>query len=112
DEYPILCVAAAFASGTTRMRGLAELRLKESDRLAAMAPLGARGEGDGLVIEGSAGARIAGGFTVHAADDHRIAMAFSVAGLMSREPIGVAGMGSVATSFPGFLSTLRALDGA
>jgi 3-phosphoshikimate 1-carboxyvinyltransferase len=112
DEYPILCVAAAFATGTTRMRGLAELRLKESDRLAAMAPLGAHLEGDGLSITGSAGAPLPGGFALDAGEDHRVAMAYSVAGLMSREPIGIAGMHSIATSFPGFLSALRALGGA
>ena len=110
DEYPILCVAAAFAAGTTRMRGLAELRLKESDRIAAMAPLGARAEGDGLAVDGSGGAPLAGGFTVDPARDHRIAMSFAVAGLRAKEPIGVADMSPVATSFPGFLSALDALQ--
>jgi 3-phosphoshikimate 1-carboxyvinyltransferase len=109
DEYPILCVAAAFASGTTRMRGLAELRLKESDRLAAMAPLGARADGDDLIVAGSAGAPLPGGFSVDPGGDHRIAMAFTIAGLISREPIGVAPMTSIDTSFPGFLATLDAL---
>jgi 3-phosphoshikimate 1-carboxyvinyltransferase len=109
DEYPIFCVAAAFASGTTRMRGLAELRLKESDRIAAMAPLGAREEGDGLVVEGSGGAPIAGGFKIEPERDHRIAMAFAVAGLHAAKPIEVAGMHSADTSFPGFLSALREL---
>lgn len=112
DEYPAFFVAAAFADGTTRARGLAELRLKESDRIAAMAPLGARAEGDGLAIAGSGGAALAGGFTVDAGLDHRIAMAYAVAGLMSREPIGVAGMDSVATSFPSFLAALEGLAGA
>jgi len=109
DEYPILCVAAAVAHGTTRMRGLAELRLKESDRLAAMAPLGARTEGDDLIVEGGGGTPLAGGFTVDPGHDHRIAMAFTIAGLISREPIGVAPMTSIETSFPGFLATLGAL---
>jgi len=112
DEYPILCVAAAVASGTTRLRGLAELRLKESDRLAAMAPLGAREEGDDLVIEGTGGAPLPGGFRVDPRLDHRIAMAYTVAGLHARLPLGVAAMNCVATSFPGFLSTLGALHAA
>jgi 3-phosphoshikimate 1-carboxyvinyltransferase len=109
DEYPIFCVAAAFARGTTRMRGLAELRLKESDRIAAMAPLGAPGEGDDLIVEGTGGAPLAGGFTVEARRDHRVAMAYAVAGLHSRLPIGVAGMEIADTSFPGYLAALGAL---
>ena len=109
DDYPALTVAAAFAAGTTRMRGLAELRLKESDRIAAMAPLGAREDGDGLSIAGSGGAPLAGGFSVDARHDHRVAMAYAVAGLRSREPIGVAGMDSARTSFPGFAAALAGL---
>lgn len=109
DDYPILAVAAAFARGTTRMRGLAELRLKESDRLAAMAALGARAEGDDLIVSGSGGAALAGGFSVDARHDHRVAMAYAVAGLMSREPIVTLGMDAAETSFPGFLSALGAL---
>lgn len=109
DEYPIFCVAAAFASGTTRMRGLAELRLKESDRIAAMAPLGASADGDGLVVEGSGGGPIAGGYAVDPQRDHRVAMAFAVAGLHADLPVEVAGMESADTSFPGFLSALREL---
>jgi 3-phosphoshikimate 1-carboxyvinyltransferase len=109
DEYPILCVAAAFARGTTHMRGLAELRLKESDRIAAMAPLGAGAEGDGLVVEGSGGAALAGGYTVDPIADHRVAMAFTVAGLHAAKPLEVAGMDIAETSFPGFLSALDAL---
>jgi len=112
DEYPILFVAAAFASGRTRAHGLAELRLKESDRIAALAPLGAREEGDGLAIEGSGGAPLAGGFSVDPGLDHRIAMAYAVAGLNALEPIGVAGMTAADTSFPGFLSALEALRSA
>jgi 3-phosphoshikimate 1-carboxyvinyltransferase len=111
DEYPILAIAAAFASGTTRMRGLAELRVKESDRLQAMAPLGARIEGDDLVVTGNGGAPLPGGFGVNTAD-HRVAMAFAVAGLRAAEPIRVQGMDTAETSFPGFLSTLGALGAA
>jgi len=109
DEYPILTVAAAFARGRTRMRGLSELRLKESDRIAAMAPLGARAEGDALIVEGSGGAPLAGGMTIEARGDHRVAMAFAVAGLNSIEPIGVAGMESADTSFPGFAAAIARL---
>jgi len=109
DDYPALFIAAAFARGTTRARGLAELRLKESDRIAAMAPLGASAEGDGLTIAGSGGAPLAGGFAVDPQLDHRVAMAFAVAGLRAKEPIGVAGMACADTSFPGFCALLDAL---
>jgi 3-phosphoshikimate 1-carboxyvinyltransferase len=114
DEYPVLFVAAAFARGTTRARGLAELRFKESDRLAAMAAgLRAVGVGvgpldDGLVVHGGGGP-LPGGATIDPAGDHRVAMAFAVAGLHAAEPIGVAGMDCIATSFPGFLAALAAL---
>jgi 3-phosphoshikimate 1-carboxyvinyltransferase len=109
DEYPILAVAAAFAAGTTRMRSLAELRLKESDRIAAMAPIGAVATGDDLVVTGSGGEPIAGGFTVDSGLDHRVAMAFAVAGLHARLPVGVTGMDTAATSFPGFADALNGL---
>ena len=88
DEYPILAVAAAFAEGTTRMRGLKELRVKESDRLAAVADgLKANGvaveiEGDDLIVHGKG--RAAGGGMVATHMDHRIAMAFLVMGLRAR----------------------------
>ncbi len=91
DEYPVLAVAAAFAEGTTRMQGLHELRVKESDRLAAVAAgLAAAGvrhaiEGDDLVVHGDKA--VAGGGTVATHLDHRIAMAFLVMGLASREPV-------------------------
>ena len=97
DEYPILAVAAAFASGTTRMRGLHELRVKESDRLAAVAAgLSAAGvdcaiEGDDLIVEGGAVARGGGLVATHL--DHRIAMSFLVMGLASREPMAVDDVG-------------------
>jgi 3-phosphoshikimate 1-carboxyvinyltransferase len=118
DEYPILFIAAAFARGTTRARGLAELRLKESDRIAAMAAgLGAAGAaveapGDALAVTGSGGAPLPGGATIDPAGDHRVAMAFAVAGLHAKEPIGVAGMDCAQTSFPGFLATLATLTAA
>jgi 3-phosphoshikimate 1-carboxyvinyltransferase len=114
DEYPVLAVAAAFAQGETRMRGLHELRVKESDRLAAVAAgLAANGvrhrvEGDDLVVEGD-GRAPAGGGTVATHLDHRIAMAFLVMGLASRDPVTVDDGAMIATSFPTFLPLMRGL---
>jgi 3-phosphoshikimate 1-carboxyvinyltransferase len=114
DEYPILAVAAAFAEGPTRMRGLHELRVKESDRLAAVAAgLDAAGvpnaiEGDDLVVEGLAG-NVPGGGTVATHLDHRIAMAFLVMGLAAREGMRVDDGAMIATSFPSFVPLMRAL---
>jgi 3-phosphoshikimate 1-carboxyvinyltransferase len=116
DEFPIFFIAAAFAEGTSRARGLAELRLKESDRIAAMAAgLGAIGIGveeseDGLVVHGSGGEPIAGGAAVASRLDHRIAMSFAVAGLHARAPVGIDDFSTAATSFPGFAETLRSLS--
>jgi 3-phosphoshikimate 1-carboxyvinyltransferase len=113
DEYPVLAVAAAFAGGETRMKGLAELRVKESDRLAAVAAgLAANGvdhriEGDDLIVTGAV--RAAGGGTVVTQMDHRIAMAFLVMGLASREPVEVDDTGFIATSFPTFIPMMRNL---
>ena len=107
DEYPILAVAAAFADGPTRMRGLAELRVKESDRLAAVAAgLAANGVaheiiGDDLIVDGGKSA-VRGNGSVETHMDHRIAMAFLVLGLASRLPVTVDDAGFIATSFPGF----------
>ena len=115
DEFPILFVAAAFAEGRTRTRGLAELRIKESDRLAGMAAgllaIGVRVEEheDGLDVEGTAGEPISGGATIASLLDHRIAMSFAVAGLHSVEPVGIDDMRPIDTSFPGFLHALEAL---
>ncbi|KQQ44316.1 3-phosphoshikimate 1-carboxyvinyltransferase [Methylobacterium sp. Leaf125] len=116
DEYPVLAVAAAFAEGTTRMRGLHELRVKESDRLAAVADgLSANGvayvvEGDDLVVHGT-GEPARGGGTVATHLDHRIAMAFLVMGLATREPVTVDDGAMIATSFPSFLPTMQDLGG-
>ncbi|HEX8125332.1 MAG TPA: 3-phosphoshikimate 1-carboxyvinyltransferase [Allosphingosinicella sp.] len=115
DEFPILFVAAAFARGTTRTRGLAELRLKESDRLTAMAEglraIGARVEeaGDGLAVTGSGGEPLRGGARIDPRLDHRIAMSFAVAGLQCLEPVTVADMICADTSFPGFAALLEEL---
>jgi 3-phosphoshikimate 1-carboxyvinyltransferase len=113
DEYPILAVAAAFAEGTTRMRGLKELRVKESDRLAAVAEgLKANGvlieiEGDDLIVHGTG--RAPGGGLVATHMDHRIAMAFLVMGLASEQPVQVDDTSFIATSFPSFVDMMRSL---
>ncbi len=115
DEFPILFVAAALAEGRTIARGLEELRVKESDRIATMATglraIGARVEEleDGLIIDGTGGEPLAGGATVAALLDHRIAMSFAVAGLVSREPVIIDDMAPVATSFPGFVDLMKRL---
>jgi 3-phosphoshikimate 1-carboxyvinyltransferase len=112
DEYPILAVAAAFASGKTLMQGLHELRVKESDRLAAVAAgLEAAGaahaiEGDDLIVEGGSPR---GGGIVATHMDHRIAMSFLVMGLASREPVAVDDVAMIATSFPEFRPAMERL---
>ena len=112
DEYPILAVAAAFARGTTRMRGLHELRVKESDRLAAVAAgLAAAGvaheiSGDDLSVEGGAPE---GGGLVATHLDHRIAMSFLVMGMASRKPMSVDDASMIATSFPNFRALMEGL---
>ncbi len=111
DEYPILAVAAASAAGITRMRGLAELRVKESDRLAATAAmLTANGakveiEGDDLLVHGT-GRPPSGGGLVATAMDHRIAMSALVLGLASEAPVTVDDTGFIDTSFPGFAALM------
>jgi 3-phosphoshikimate 1-carboxyvinyltransferase len=113
DEYPILAVAAGFADGVTRMRGLKELRVKESDRLAATAAmLRANGvaveiEGDDLIVPGRG--RVPGGGEVVTHMDHRIAMAALVMGLASDKPVAVDDAAIIATSFPGFAELMRTL---
>jgi 3-phosphoshikimate 1-carboxyvinyltransferase len=116
DEYPVLAVAAAAATGTTRMRGLAELRVKESDRLAATAAMlaangiAARIEGDDLLVEGTGGA-IPGGGTVATHMDHRLAMSALVMGLAARAPVAVDDAGFIETSFPGFAALMNRAAG-
>ncbi len=113
DEYPILAVAASFAQGITRMRGLKELRVKESDRLEATAAmLRANGvtveiEGDDLIVQGKT--NVAGGGEVATHMDHRIAMAALVMGLATDNPVGIDDSAFIATSFPGFVELMRAL---
>jgi 3-phosphoshikimate 1-carboxyvinyltransferase len=117
DEYPVLFVAAALAEGRTVARGAHELRVKESDRIAAMAAaLEACGVtieefDDGLAITGSGGEPIPGGATIASLLDHRIAMAMTVAGLVARRPITIDDVAPVATSYPVFFETLEQLAG-
>jgi 3-phosphoshikimate 1-carboxyvinyltransferase len=117
DEYPVLFVAAALAEGRTVARGAHELRVKESDRIAAMAAaLQACGVSveefdDGLAITGSGGEPIPGGATIASLLDHRIAMAMTVAGLVARQPITIDDVAPVATSYPVFFETLEQLAG-
>ena len=114
DEYPILAVAAACARGRTVMHGLAELRVKESDRLAAMAEgLAACGVkvavvGDTLAVDGT-GAPPRGGGAIAAKLDHRIAMAFLVLGMAARNPVLIDDGATIATSFPGFVELMNGL---
>ncbi len=115
DEFPVAFVAAALAKGRSVFRGLSELRVKESDRIAVMAEglrrIGARVEEteDGLIVDGTGGEPLAGGGPVATHLDHRIAMSFAVAGLASRDGVEIDDMRPVATSFPGFVDLLKAL---
>jgi 3-phosphoshikimate 1-carboxyvinyltransferase len=113
DEFPALFVAAALAQGRTVTRGLEELRVKESDRLAAMAKAlmlaGARVDEreDGLVIDGTGGEPLPGGGPIVTHLDHRIAMSMAVAGLASRDGIEIDDTRPIATSFPAFIALLE-----
>ncbi len=115
DEYPILAVAAAFAEGTTRMRGLKELRVKESDRLEGTAAM-LRANGveveivdDDLIVHGKG--RAPGGGVVATHMDHRLAMSALMMGLGSEQPVGVDDAAFIATSFTGFVELMRSLGG-
>lgn len=114
DEYPALAVVAAFAQGETHMAGLAELKVKESDRLAAttaglaVCGIEARIEGDDLIVQGQGGT-VGGGGLVETHMDHRIAMAFLTLGLGAAKPVTVDDVAMIATSFPGFVSLMIGL---
>ena len=115
DEYPVAFIAAAFAEGRSIFRGLEELRVKESDRITTMAE-GLRAIGvtveeleDGIIIEGTGGALLPGGGPIATKLDHRIAMSFAVAGLISKSGVTIDDMRPVATSFPGFTTLLQKL---
>jgi 3-phosphoshikimate 1-carboxyvinyltransferase len=117
DEYPILAVAAAFAEGATVMRGIGEMRVKESDRIALMAAglsangVGVEEEPEGLIVIGSARGNhaVAGGARVTTKGDHRIAMSHLVMGLAADEAVAVDEPGMIATSFPGFVSLMQGM---
>lgn len=117
DEYPILAVAAACAEGPTIMRGLGELRVKESDRLAAIArglnACGVEVEAgqDSLVVHGTGGTggRPRGGATIETGLDHRIAMSFLILGLAAEQPVTIDDAGPIDTSFPGFVRLMASL---
>ncbi|MFZ1108428.1 MAG: 3-phosphoshikimate 1-carboxyvinyltransferase [Rhodomicrobium sp.] len=113
DEYPILAALAAFAEGQTVMEGLAELRVKESDRLAVMAAglaacgVKAEARGDTLAVEGAR--TVPGGAAVATHMDHRIAMSFLVLGLGAEAPVAVDDASMIATSFPEFEGSMKKL---
>jgi 3-phosphoshikimate 1-carboxyvinyltransferase len=117
DEYPILAVAAAFAHGSTVMRGIGEMRVKESDRIALMAAglsacgVGVEEEPEGLTVVGSVRGNhpVAGGARVTTKGDHRIAMSHLIMGLASDEAVSVDEPGMIATSFPGFEVLMKTL---
>jgi 3-phosphoshikimate 1-carboxyvinyltransferase len=116
DEFPILFVAAAMATGRTVMRGIEEMRVKESDRIATMAAaltaIGGQVEElpDGLIVDGTGGALLPGGATIATKLDHRIAMSMAVAGLVSRAPVTLDDASPVATSYPQFFSQIAQLQ--
>lgn len=115
DEFPILFIAAALAKGRSIFRGLEELRVKESDRIAVMASglraIGATVEElpDGLIVYGRDGDPFPDGATINAQLDHRIAMSFAIAGLVSKAPVTIDDISPVATSFPTFETMLASL---
>jgi 3-phosphoshikimate 1-carboxyvinyltransferase len=111
DEYPVLAALAAFAEGETVMNGLAELRVKESDRLAAMvdglSACGAKAESRGDTLAVSGLSKVRGGATIRTHMDHRIAMSFLVLGLAAEEPVTVDDGSMIATSFPEFRQLMQ-----
>lgn len=117
DEYPILAVAAAFADGPTVMRGIGEMRVKESDRIALTAAglracgVAVEEEPEGMTVVGTRGGDhpVRGGGLVHTHGDHRIAMSHLILGMAAQEPVAVDEPGMIATSFPGFAELMRGL---
>jgi 3-phosphoshikimate 1-carboxyvinyltransferase len=115
DEYPILAVVCAFARGVSRLRGLSELRVKESDRLAATAAMLREGgvhveiEDDDLIVHGG---MPAGGGLVLTHMDHRLAMSALVFGQATESPMRIDDSGFIETSFPGFVPLMRKLGAA
>jgi 3-phosphoshikimate 1-carboxyvinyltransferase len=112
DEYPILSVAAAAATGTTYMRGVAELRVKETDRIKVMAD-GLRDCGVSVDYDDDSmqvtGGKVDGGVTIAAQHDHRIGMSFLTLGMIAAQPITVSGCATIETSFPGFATRMLEL---
>lgn len=115
DEYPVLAIAAAFAQGNTVMNGIHEMRVKESDRIAATAQ-GLRQNGvkvheteDGMTVEGRGDTGVEGGGEVTTHMDHRIAMSFLIMGLAAQKPVTVDDAAMIATSFPDFIGLMRGL---
>lgn len=114
DEYPILAVAAACARGRTVMRGLSELRVKESNRLQAIIDglnangVKAQAQGDDLIVDGTSG-MVPGGGSIISHMDHRIAMSFLILGMTANMPVHIDDHGMIATSFPDFCSLMRKL---
>lgn len=112
DEFPIICVAAAFADGTTTISGAKELRVKESDRIAVMADclkklgISVEEKEDGIRIEGRGVKKVKGGVTIESRGDHRIAMSMAVAALNTAKGVTIEGADAVDVSFPGFFSLL------
>ena len=115
DEYPILAATAAFAEGVTVMRGVGEMRVKESDRISLMVNglracgVAVEEEPDGFLVTGGP---VPGGATVHTSHDHRIAMSHLVLGLAAAAPVSVDEPDMIATSFPGFVALMNGLGGA
>jgi 3-phosphoshikimate 1-carboxyvinyltransferase len=115
DEYPILSVVAAFSSGKTVMRGVKELRVKESDRIDAMArgleACGVRIEEDEdtLIVHGMGAGGVAGGARTATHLDHRIAMSFLILGMAAQKPVSVDDANPIVTSFPIFTPLMTAL---
>jgi 3-phosphoshikimate 1-carboxyvinyltransferase len=113
DEYPVLACLAAYAEGETRMEGLSELTVKESDRLSAtlaglsVCGVEARVEGDDLIVVGKGA--VEGNAMIETHMDHRIAMAFLTLGLGARKPVAVDDTTMIATSFPGFVQLMSKL---